>query len=106
MPIQGVDRHCGSSAARQLEDYVRRQRGDVKSHARTPHGKVSKLLPSEDYGFLTTPDGREIYFHRNSVLNEAFDKLEIGTEVSFAEEEGNRGPQASTVKLAGRHGGI
>ncbi len=99
-------RDAFNSAARQLEDYVRRQRGDVKSRAHTPHGKVTKLLSAEDYGFLTTPDGREIYFHRNSVLNDAFDKLEIGTEVAFAEEEGNRGPQASTVKLVGRHGGI
>jgi cold shock CspA family protein len=99
-------RDAFDSAARQLEDYVRRQRGDVKARARTPHGKVSKLLPAEDYGFLTTPDGREIYFHRHSVLNDAYDKLEVGTEVAFAEEEGNRGPQASTVKLVGRHGGI
>lgn len=99
-------RDAFDSTARQLEDYVRRQRGDVKSRVRTPHGKVTKLLPDQDYGFLTTPDGREIYFHRNSVLNDAFDKLDIGTEVAFAEEEGNRGPQASTVKLVGRHGGV
>jgi cold shock CspA family protein len=99
-------RDAFDSAGRQLEDYVRRQRGDVKSHARMAHARVSKLVPAGDYGFLATPEGREIFFHRNSVLNDAFDRLEVGTEVAFAEEEGERGPQASTVKLVGRHGGL
>ena len=99
-------RDAFDAAARQLEDYVRRQRGDVKSQSRLAHARVSKLVPAQDYGFLATRDGREIYFHRNSVLNDAFNRLEIGTEVAFAEEEGERGPQASTVRLVGRHGGI
>jgi cold shock CspA family protein len=62
-------------------------------------------MPDGDYGFLATPEEREIYFHRSSVLNDAFERLKVGTEVTFAEEEGERGPQATTVKLVGRHGG-
>jgi cold shock CspA family protein len=99
-------RDAFDSAARQLEDYVRRRRGDVKSHVRLSHARVSKLMATQDYGFLTTPEGREIYFHRNSVLNNAFNRLKVGTKVAFAEEEGDHGPQATTVKLVGRHGGI
>jgi cold shock CspA family protein len=98
-------RDAFDSAARQLEDYVRRQRGDVKSAERMIHARVAKLMPAEDYGFLATREGREVYFHRNSVLNEAFDRLEVGSEVAFDEELGERGPQATTVKLVGRHGG-
>jgi cold shock CspA family protein len=98
-------RDAFDAVARQLEDYVRRQRGDVKSRARLPHARVSKLMPDGDYGFLATSEGREIYFHRSSVLKDAFDRLEVGTEVAYAEEEGERGPQATTVKLVGRHGG-
>jgi cold shock CspA family protein len=56
----------------------------------------------EDYGFLQTADGREIYFHKNSVLQPGFDRLEVGTEVYYAEEAGEKGPQASTVRLAGQ----
>jgi cold shock CspA family protein len=96
-------RDAFDSARRQLEDYVRRQRGAVKAHERTTHGRVSKLFPEDGYGFIETQDGRDIYFHRNSVLHEAFDRLEIGTEVTFVEEEGKKGPQASTVKPVGRH---
>lgn len=99
-------RDAFDSAGRQLEDYVRRQRGDVKSHVQMAHARVSKLMSDGGYGFLSTLEGREIYFHRNSVLKDAFDRLEVGTEVAFAEEEGDQGPQATTVKLAGRHGGI
>jgi cold shock CspA family protein len=64
---------------------------------------VSKLFPDEGYGFIGTPDGREVYFHRDSVLHGGFDHLRIGTEVAFVEEEGKKGPQASTVKPVGRH---
>ena len=51
----------------------------------------------------TTLDGREVFFHRNSVLDDGFRHLDIGTEVRFVEELGEKGPQASTVKLVGRH---
>lgn len=97
-------RDAFDSARRQLEDYVRLQRGFVKSHETTPHGIVRKLFPIEGYGFLESPDGRDVYFHRNSVLHDRYKQLEIGTEVAFVEEEGDKGPQASTVKLVGRHG--
>jgi cold shock CspA family protein len=53
----------------------------------------------EGYGFLTTPEGREIYFHRHSVLEPGFDRLDIDAEVRFAEEQGEKGPQASTVYI-------
>lgn len=97
-------RDAFDSAGRLLEDYVRQIRQDVKSLESMPHGKVSKIVPEEDYGFLKTLDGREIYFHKNSVLHDSFDRLEIGTEVAFAEEAGKKGPQASTVRIVGRHG--
>jgi ribosomal subunit interface protein len=96
-------RDAFDSARRQLEDYVRRRRGAVKSHETAPHARVSKLFPDESYGFIETPDGREIYFHCDSVLHDGFNRLEVGTEVTFVEEEGKKGPQASTVKPVGKH---
>jgi cold shock CspA family protein len=82
---------------------VRRRRGDVKYHESEPHGRITQLFPSEDYGLIQTADGREIYFHRNSVLNADFDKLEEGAQVHFSEEMGEKGPQASTVHVEGKH---
>jgi cold shock CspA family protein len=92
-----------NSAARLLEEYVRRQRKHVKTHQDSPHARVAKVFTEAGYGFLETPDGRDIYFHRNSLLGADFDRLEVGTEMTFVEEMGDKGPQASTVKPVGRH---
>lgn len=94
-------RDAFDAARRQLEDFVRRRRGDVKTHEAPSYARVTKLFA--EYGFLETPDGREIYFHRNSVLDGGFDRLKTGAEVRFSEEEGEQGPQASTVALIGKH---
>jgi len=96
-------REAFDAARRRLEDYARAQRGDVKSHEALPHARVSKLLPQDGYGFLETPDGREIYFHRNSVLDPGFEHLAIGADVHFVEELGTEGPQASTVVIIHKH---
>jgi len=92
-------RDAFDSAVRRLEEHSRKQRGEVKSHEESPFGSVVRIFPEENYGFIGTADGREIYFHRNSVQNSEFDKLKIGAEVSFREENGNDGPQASRVTI-------
>jgi cold shock CspA family protein len=96
-------RDAFNSAARRLEDYVRRQRKEIKHHELPAHGRVAKLFAEPGYGFIETPEGREIYFHANSVLGGKFAALAIGSEVAFAEEPGEKGPQASTVRIVGRH---
>jgi cold shock CspA family protein len=87
-----------------LQDNVRRLRGAVKQHDGPPTATVARLDPSGEYGFLETGDGREIYFHCNSVLDAGFSRLTVGSRVSFIEAAGEKGPQASTVKLLGKHG--
>ena len=95
-------RDAFNAAGRKLQGYARRRRGQKKNHEPTPVAHVAKLFPTEAYGFLETRDGRELYFHKNSVLNHAFERLEIGAEVTFTEELGDKGPQASTVRPVGR----
>lgn len=87
---------------RELEDYAREQRGDVKAHAEQPRASVTQVFPEADYGFLITDDGTEVYFHRNSVLNADFDDVTAGMRVHFVEEAGEKGPQASTVRVIGK----
>lgn len=89
------------AAQRQLEDYARRQRPDLVPPEAPPRGHVVRLFPEAGYGFIAAPDGHELYFHRNSVLGDRFDEIEVGAEVRFAEESGVNGPQASTVAFAG-----
>ena len=35
---------------------------------------MAKFVACEGYGFIETADGREVYFHRNSVLDDAFER--------------------------------
>jgi cold shock CspA family protein len=96
-------RDAFDAAVRQIEDIAREMRGQAKPHVAEAHGRVSKFLAGEDCGFIETPEGREVFFHRNAVLDGAFDRLTVGSEVRFVEEEVVRGPQASTVRLIGKH---
>ncbi len=96
-------RDAFNAMTRRIEDYIRVRRGKTKTHEVPPHGRVSELYPVLDYGRIVTRDGRDIYFHRNSILNASLDDLEIGDEVRFAEESGEQGPKATSVRLIGKH---
>jgi cold shock CspA family protein len=87
------------AATRKLQDFARQQRGKTKLHEEPARATVDRFVAGDDYGFLRTDDGREIYFHRNSVLQGRFDDLVVGDRVTFVEESGDEGPQASTVRL-------
>lgn len=96
-------RDAFDSIRRQLEEYARTRRRQVKSHEVPRHGRIVELDAERGYGRIESSDGRLIYFHRNGVLDAGFDDLQIGTEVRFDEEMGERGPQASTVWVMGKH---
>ncbi len=98
--ISAAMRDSFDSAIRQLETYVQEQRRHVKTHASVPKARVKQLFQDEGYGFIETLDGREVYFHGNSLIGETFTRLKIGDEVTFVEEDGEKGPQASTVRMA------
>jgi cold shock CspA family protein len=84
-------------ARRQLGNKASRLQGETKHHEPQITGIVTKLF--EDHGFVESENGLEIYFHKNSVLGEGFSKLKPGISVTFVEELGENGPQASTIKL-------
>jgi cold shock CspA family protein len=107
--IESVHRYAGvavreafDAARRRLEDVAREQRGTVKSHEVPAHGEVVELSMVDGSGFIQAGEER-VYFSRASVLDDRFDDLAIGTPVAFVEERGDKGPQASTVRLLGKH---
>ena len=91
-------------ARRRLQDKARLMEGRVKSHEGQPIGTVVRLDPAGEFGFIRSSDGAEIYFHRNSLLGGEFSELTVGSRVTFADEIGEKGAQATTVKLLGKHG--
>lgn len=90
-------RDAFDAAQRQLQDYAREMRGEVKAHAAPTIGTIVRVFP--DYGFLVTDTGDEVYLHRNAVLGRGFDQLNAADKVRYVihEGEGEQGPQASTV---------
>ena len=92
-------RDAFNAARRRLQDHERRLSRKAKHHEAPPTGKVARLFPDQGYGFIETAEGLEVYFHRNAVVKGDFKRLKTGAEVRFAEERGEKGPQASTVQL-------
>lgn len=104
-PLESVVRDAFDAARRQLIELSARQRNEVKEHpVQTMGAIVTKLFPEESYGFLKALEGQEYYFHRNSVLHDDFDRLEVGTGVRFFPSQGDKGPQASTVQIVNKPG--
>lgn len=89
----------------QLKEILRKKR-KAKKHPEQyietdSVGIVHKVSPHESYGFITTFDEREIYFHENALKNVTIDDLMEGDSVVFGESFGDKGPQASWVRVAG-----
>lgn len=85
---------------RQLKEYSHIRQQEVKVHEEfSQKGVVAKIFPDEDYGFIETPDGLEVYFHANAVREGNFEKLAPGMEVEFGQEMGEKGPQATWVRV-------
>jgi cold shock CspA family protein/ribosome-associated translation inhibitor RaiA len=100
-----VIRDAFGAMRRQLRKLVEKQRRDVKAHPEQEVGGfVIRVFREQGYGFIKSLDGQEIYFHKNSLPGNEFDRLEPGTGVHWVQEEGEKGPQASTVRVVDKRG--
>lgn len=98
-----VLRDAFDAMRRQLETLLRQQQGHVKHHEEKPHGHITEIAPDKTFGRIESVDGRWLYFHRNSLMGEDLDKLQVGTPVYYVENMGDEGPQASSVYPVGKH---
>jgi ribosomal subunit interface protein len=90
-------RDAFDAARRKLEDFARKQRGEVKLHEPEQRGRIARLFPEEGYGFIETYTGEELYFHRFNVIHPEFEHLAVGDEVTFLVETADEGLQANRV---------
>ena len=88
----------------QLKEIQRKKRKNKKQAVQGEPldgvGIIRKLSPHESYGFITSVDQRDIYFHENSLKDLNMDELSEGDSVTFGETVGDKGPQASWVRQA------
>ncbi|MHC4497670.1 MAG: cold-shock protein [Planctomycetota bacterium] len=60
-------------------------------------GTVKWFNQRRGYGFISTPDGRDIFVHYSNIAGEGFKTLAEGELVSFDIVEGEKGPRAENV---------
>lgn len=106
-PLEAVIRDAFEAARRQIVSISTEQQGERKAHPEQEvTAVVEKLFVEQGYGFIKDAStGKEIYFHRNSVTNNDFERLVIGAGVRYKETMGEMGPQATTVQLLDKRSG-
>lgn len=63
-------------------------------------GKIKKLVSERGFGFISDTDGREVFFHRSSIIDAQFDDLKEEQAVEFEIEQSPKGPRAVNVRIA------
>ena len=58
-----------------------------------------KKVSDKGFGFIATASGKDLFFHRSSVVGVAIEELREGQRVSFTEGEGPKGPRAEDVRV-------
>ena len=88
----------------QLKEIVKKRQDhkSVKLQGASVDGSLSgiirKVFPEDSYGFIVTDDKLDVFFHANSLKDISMQDLAEGDAVSFAMEDGDKGPQATWVK--------
>ncbi len=60
-------------------------------------GTVKWFNPRKGYGFIATPDGRDIFVHYSSITGDGYRTLAEGDPVTFDIVEGEKGLRAENV---------
>jgi cold shock CspA family protein/ribosome-associated translation inhibitor RaiA len=99
-PLEAVIRDAFDTAERNLKGLKEQQRYNVKENTMDQAvGIVSKILRDDGYGFIRDPSEQDVYFHKNAVLENDFDRIEEGTAVWYVAEVGDDGLQATSVRI-------
>jgi CspA family cold shock protein len=63
-------------------------------------GKVKWFNGSKGYGFITRDDGEaDVFVHFSAIQGDGYKSLEEGNAVEFDVTQGQKGPQATNVRL-------
>jgi cold shock protein len=62
-------------------------------------GIVKKLVRDRGFGFINDTDGREIFFHKSSLVETRFEELTEDQAVEFDVEKADKGPRAINVHV-------
>jgi CspA family cold shock protein len=55
-------------------------------------------MKDRGYGFITTEDGKDVFFHRTALRSLTVESLKEGQPLEFEIEEGPKGPRAVDIR--------
>jgi CspA family cold shock protein len=61
-------------------------------------GTVKTFNKNKGFGFITTEDEREIFFHYSALVMDGFKTIENGAKVKFDVESTDRGDRAINIE--------
>lgn len=64
-----------------------------------PEGTIKKVT-DKGFGFISTGDGGDIFFHMSNLDGVRFDELREGQRVTYTVGQGPKGPRAENVRTA------
>jgi len=62
-------------------------------------GTVKWFNSSKGYGFISRENGDDVFVHFQSIISDGYKTLNENDKVEFVVTEGQKGPQASDVKV-------
>ncbi len=61
-------------------------------------GTVKWFNPTKGYGFISRPNGEDVFVHFKAIVGEGYKTLNEGDRVQFDVERGPKGLQATNVQ--------
>lgn len=62
-------------------------------------GTVKWFNPDKGFGFISQEEGPDVFVHFNEIQSTGFKTLEENQKVEFVVTQGQKGPQASNVRV-------
>jgi len=63
------------------------------------NGKVKRFNKEKGYGFIESENGKEYFFHYSSLNVKGFKTVDIGADVAFTPEQGEKGERATDIDV-------
>jgi CspA family cold shock protein len=67
--------------------------------AERTQGTVKWFNSSKGYGFISQENGEDVFVHFQSIVSDGYKTLNENDRVEFLVTDGQKGPQASDVKV-------